>query len=285
VAAIDDAGAPVLVVVPGDREAKLPSGWRLFDEGDFATHPGFLRGFLGPVGLGVRVVADASVPATATPWVVGANEPDAHLVGAVLGRDFEVDVVGDFVVARAGDRCPRCDGILEIVRAVEAAHIFQLGLTYSLVIPNATFIAEDGTVQPYWMGCYGIGVSRLVAVLAETFHDDRGFQWPASTAPFDVHVCALGSHRNVAVRAAADELVGELGGLGLDVLYDDRDVSAGVSLADADLLGVPLRVAVGTKGLERGAVELADRRTGGVRDLARTTAASEVASAADPHPS
>lgn len=285
IAAIDAQGAPVLVVVPGDREAKLPSGWRLFDESDFTTHPGFLRGFLGPVGLGVGVVADASVLASSTPWVVGANEPDAHLVGAVLGRDFEIESVGDFVVARDGDRCPRCDGTLEVVRGVEAAHIFQLGVTYSLVLPNATFIAEDGTTQPYWMGCYGIGVSRLVAVLAETFRDDHGLKWPGSSAPFDVHVCALGGHRNEAVRDAAAELVDELGRLGLDVLYDDRDASAGVSLADADLLGVPLRVAVGTKGLERGAVELADRRTGEVRDLARATAAPEIAAASWPRSS
>jgi prolyl-tRNA synthetase len=278
VAALDAADDPVLVLVPGDREAKLPAGWRLFDESDFVTHPGFLRGFLGPVGLGVRVVADSSVAALAGPWVVGANEPDAHLVGAVLGRDFEVDEVGDYVLARAGDRCPRCEGTLELVRSVEAAHIFQLGLTYSSAFPEASFVAEDGTIQPFWMGCYGIGVSRLVAVLAETFRDERGLSWPASSAPFDVHVCGLGAHRNEAVRATADSLVAELGALGLDVLYDDREATAGVALADADLLGVPLRVTVGTKGLERGVVELSERRTGEVVDLAVATAAPEIAS-------
>jgi prolyl-tRNA synthetase len=279
VAVIDDAGVPVLVLVPGDREAKLPSGWRLFGEGDFAMHPGFLRGFLGPVGLGVRVVADASVLAVATPWVVGANEPDAHLVGAVLGRDFEVDGVGDYVAAREGDRCPNCDGTLEVVRSVEAAHIFQLGLTYSTTFPEASFVAEDGTTRPFWMGCYGIGVSRLVAVLAETFHDERGLSWPASSAPFDVHVCALGAHRSDEVRGAADTLVDELCRLGLDVLYDDRDASAGVSLADADLLGVPLRVTVGKRGVERGVVELTERRTGEMRELATDDAAREIATA------
>jgi prolyl-tRNA synthetase len=279
VAVIDDEGAPVLVLIPGDREAKLPSGWRLFGEGDFVTHPGFLRGFLGPVGLGVRVVADVSVLASATPWVVGANEPDAHLVGALLGRDFDVDDVGDYVVARAGDRCPNCDGGLEVVRSVEAAHIFQLGLTYSMVFPEASFVAENGTTGPYWMGCYGIGVSRLIAVLAESFRDERGLTWPASSAPFDVHVCALGAGRHEAVRTAADALVAELSGIGLDVLYDDRDASVGVSLADADLLGVPLRVAVGSRGLERGIVELAARRTGEVRELALDAAAHEIATA------
>jgi prolyl-tRNA synthetase len=279
VAVLDDTGAPVLVLIPGDREAKLPVGWRLFGEGDFVTHPGFLRGFLGPVGLGVRVVADASVVATRTPWVVGANEPDAHLVGAVLGRDFDVDDVGDFVVARAGDRCPNCDAALEVVRSVEAAHIFQLGLTYSMVFPEASFDAEDGTTEPFWMGCYGIGVSRLVAVLAESFRDDRGLTWPASSAPFDVHVCGLGAQRNEAVRAAADALVEELSNLGLDVLYDDRGASAGVSLADADLLGVPLRVTVGSRGLERGIVELQARATGEVRELALTDAGREVVAA------
>jgi prolyl-tRNA synthetase len=274
IAAFDVAGEAVVVLVPGDREVKLPKGWRLFDDADFAAHPRLVRGYLGPVGLGARVVADASVPAAAHGWVVGANEADAHLVGAVHGRDFEVAEAGDYVVARAGDRCVRCASALEMVRSVEAAHIFQLGLTYSHVMPGATFTAEDGTEKPYWMGCYGMGISRLIAVLAETFRDEHGLCWPASSAPFDVHLCAVGAGRNPEVAAAADALYAELVDAGVDVLYDDRDVSAGVAFADADLLGVPTRVTVGTRGLERGIVEARDRATGAVEELevARATA-------------
>ncbi|HEY8081579.1 MAG TPA: proline--tRNA ligase [Acidimicrobiales bacterium] len=267
IAAYDTSGTPVVILVPGDREVKVPKGWRLFDEQDFAAHPGIVRGYLGPVGLDVRVVADASVSSARHGWVTGANEVGAHHVDAVLGRDFEVDEVGDFVVARADDRCVRCGGTLEVVRSVEAAHIFQLGLTYSSVMPGATFTAEDGTEQPFWMGCYGIGISRMIAVLAETFRDDNGLCWPRSSAPYDVHLCALGASRNPEVAQAADALYDQLVALGVDVLYDDRDVSAGVAFADADLIGIPRRVTVGKRGLERGIVEVRDRVTGEVDEL------------------
>ncbi|HEV3212627.1 MAG TPA: proline--tRNA ligase [Acidimicrobiales bacterium] len=279
IAAFDEGGEPVVVLVPGDREAKLPRGWRLFEDEDFAAHPELVRGYLGPVDLGVRVVADASVVAADHAWVVGANEPGAHLKDVVLARDFDVHDVGDYVVARAGDRCTRCGGDLELVRAVEAAHIFQLGLTYTaapgaFVMEGATFTAEDGTEQPFWMGCYGFGLSRLLAVLAEAFHDDHGLCWPPSSAPYDVHICAPGSGRTPAVRDVADALYAELTARGVDVLYDDRDVSAGVSFADADLVGVPLRVTVGARGLERGIVEVRDRTTGEVDELAVDAAAT-----------
>jgi prolyl-tRNA synthetase len=279
IAAFDDKGEPVVVLVPGDREAKLPRGWALFEPEDFAAHPALVRGYLGPVGLDVRVVADAAVAAADHAWVVGANEPDAHLVGVVLGRDFQVHDVGDFVAARAGDPCARCGGDLELVRSVEAAHIFQLGLTYTaapgaFVMDGATFASEDGTEQPFWMGCYGFGVSRLIAVLAETFRDDHGLCWPVSSAPFDVHVCAPGSGRTPAVREVADALYAELRARGVEVLYDDRDVSAGIAFADADLVGVPLRVTVGSRGLERGIVEARERTSGEVAELSVDTAAA-----------
>jgi len=234
------------------------------------------------VGLDVRVVADAAVAAADHAWVVGANQPDAHLVGVMLGRDFQVHDVGDFVAARAGDRCARCGGDLELVRSVEAAHIFQLGVTYTaepgaFVMDGATFAAEDGSEQPFWMGCYGFGVSRLIAVLAETFRDDHGLCWPVSSAPFDVHVCAPGWGRTPAVREVADALYAELRASGVDVLYDDRDVSAGVAFADADLVGVPLRVTVGSRGLERGIVEVRERASGEVAELSVDAAASTLA--------
>lgn len=276
VAAMDESGTPVVIVVPGDREAKLPAGWRLFTDKDFAEHPGLLRGFLGPVGLGRRVVADAAVAAAGHAWVVGANELDAHLVDVVYGRDFEAHEIGDFVAARAGDACPRCGSPLEIVRSVEAAHIFQLGLVYSLVMPGATFTSEDGTEQPFWMGCYGFGVSRVLAVLAETFRDDDGLCWPTATAPYDVHLCALGAGRAPEVAIAADALYDELAAQGVEVCFDDRDVSAGIAFADADLLGAPLRVTVGKRGLDRGIVEVRERRSGEVVELELAGAAAAI---------
>jgi prolyl-tRNA synthetase len=277
VAVIDDADSPAVIVVPGDREAKLPPGWRLFGEKDFAARPSLVRGFLGPVRLGVHVVVDASVAVDTGTWVVGANEPDAHYLNAVFGRDFFADDVRDAIVARSGDGCPTCGSALELVRSVEAAHIFQLGHTYSSVFPDASFVAEDDTSHPFWMACYGIGVSRLMAVLAETFHDEQGLCWPASSSPFDVHVTALGAQRSDDVRAASERVVEELDALGLDVCFDDRDLSAGVALADADLIGVPVRVTVGTRGLARGVVELKDRRSGEVRELELVAAAEGVA--------
>jgi prolyl-tRNA synthetase len=282
IAAFDEKAEPTVVLVPGDREAKLPRGWVLFGEDDFAAHPALVRGYLGPVGLDVRVVADASVAAAGHTWVVGANERDAHLTGVVFGRDFQAHDVGDYVAARAGDRCARCGGDLELVRSVEAAHIFQLGVTYTaapgaFVMEGATFAAEDGTEQPFWMGCYGFGVSRLIAVLAESFRDEHGLCWPTSSAPFDVHVCAPGSGRTPAVREVADALYSSLGDAGIEVLYDDRDVSAGVAFADADLVGIPLRVTVGSRGLERGIVEVRERASGEVAELAVDTAAHALA--------
>ena len=277
IAAIDEHGTPVVVLIGGDREAKLPKGWRMFEEADFTAHPGIVKGYLGPVGLGYRVVVDHGVAAAGRPLVVGANTVDEHLVGVVYGRDFTAEA-GDYVVARAGDVCVRCGGVLEIVRSVEAAHIFQLGLTYSPKMPGSTFTAEDGTDQPFWMGCYGIGISRLIAVLAETFHDDAGLMWPASTAPYDVHLVALGAARTPSVAEAADALYDELVALGVDVLYDDREVSAGVAFADADLLGVPLRLTVGSRGLERGVVEMRDRASGETTEVGLEAAAAAVAS-------
>jgi prolyl-tRNA synthetase len=277
VAALDELDRPVVILVPGTREAKLPSGWKLFDDAQFSANPGIVKGYLGPVGLEARVVADESVRRAAHGWVTGANEVDVHLVDVVAGRDFEPDRYGDFVTAAAGDACVRCGGVLEVVRSVEAAHIFQLGLTYSSKMPGANFTAEDGTEQPYWMGCYGIGVSRLIAVLAEIDHDDNGLVWPAAVAPYDVHICAVGAGRNPLVAETAGALHDELRSLGVAVLLDDRDVSAGVTFADADLIGVPLRVTVGGKGLERGIVEVKDRASGTVDEVELAGAAGTLA--------
>lgn len=277
----DADGRPVVVLVPGDRDVRVPAGMRPFDDDDFARHPGLVKGYIGPMGLrhaGVRVLADHAVRA-AGPWVTGANRADHHVSGATLGRDFAVDEWGSFATVAAGDPCPRCGAPLEVVQAVEAGHTFQLGLTYSTKVPGATFSDEAGAEHPYWMGCYGIGISRAPAVVAEEHHDDAGLVWPAEVAPYRVHLLSLGAGRSPEVARAADRLYGELTGAGVAVLYDDREASPGVKFADADLLGMPTQLIVGAKGLARGVVERKDRRTGGRDEVALDGAAAAVASA------
>ncbi len=274
----DSEGRITLLLVPGDREARLPSGWRLFEASDFAEHPSLVKGYIGPVGQqdhGVRVVADVEV-ARPGPWVTGANRPDHHLSGVLLDRDFTVDAWGSFAQVVTGDACPRCGVAMELVRSVEAAHTFQLGYKYSEVMPGATFVAEDGSEAPFAMGCYGMGVSRLLAVVAEEHHDDRGLAWPPEVAPYQVHLLALGAGRSPEVAEAADRLYQRLVDGGVQVLYDDRDMSPGVKFADADLLGVPVRLLVGAKGLARGVVEWRSRATGEERELPVDSPASDL---------
>jgi prolyl-tRNA synthetase len=259
----------VLVLLPGDREARLPSGWRMFEDEDFANHPSLVKGYIGPMGqqaAGVAVVADLSV-ARPGPWITGANQADHHVSGAVLGRDFIVDEWGSYAQVVTGDACPRCGLQVDLVRSVEAAHTFQLGTKYSSVMSGSSFVAEDGGEAVFSMGCYGMGVSRLLAVVAEENHDDRGLLWPAELAPFQVHLAALGAGRSPEVAEAADALYDRLEAAGVQVLYDDRDVSPGVKFADADLLGVPVRLVIGSKGVARGVVEWRSRSTGEEREV------------------
>jgi len=267
-AVIDGTGRTVLLIVPGDREARLPSGWRMFDDAEFAAHPTLVKGYIGPMGqqeAGITVVADQGV-ARPGPWITGANAPDHHVSGVLLGRDFSVDEWGSFAQVVTGDACPRCGHEVDLVRSVEAAHTFQLGTKYSDVMTGGSFVAEDGGEAVFSMGCYGMGVSRLLAVVAEEHHDDRGLVWPSEVAPFQVHLAALGVGRAPEVGEAADALYGRLVAAGVDVLYDDRDVSPGVKFADADLLGVPVRLVVGAKGVARGIVEWRSRATGEERE-------------------
>jgi prolyl-tRNA synthetase len=278
-AVVDAEGRPTVLLVPGDREARLPSGWRLFDDADFAAHPFLAKGYIGPSGQqehGVRVVADLGVTREG-PWIVGGNRQDYHLTGAVLGRDFSVDEWGSFAQVVTGDDCAHCGQAVELVRAVEAAHTFQLGHKYSEVMPGGTFVDEDGGEAFFSMGCYGMGVSRLLAVLVEEHHDDRGLSWPPEAAPYQVHLAALGAGRSPEVAAAADDLYQQLVAGGVEVVYDDRDVSPGVKFADADLLGVPVRLVIGAKGVARGVVEWRSRTTGEERELPLDTAAETLA--------
>jgi prolyl-tRNA synthetase len=215
----------------------------------------------------VRVLGDPLVKSPIT-WVTGANRADHHVTGATLGRDFTVDAFVPLATVAEGDPCPRCGRPLEFVRSVEAGHTFQLGLEFSLKIPGATFLDEEGREQPFWMGCYGIGVSRLPAVIAEEYHDEHGLVWPTEVAPFDVHLLSLGGGRAPDVVDAADRIYAELTASGVRVLYDDRlDASPGVKFADADLLGMPTQLIVGAKGLARGVVERKNRATGERDDL------------------
>jgi prolyl-tRNA synthetase len=220
-------------------------------------------------------VADLGV-ARPGPWITGSNRPDHHVSGALLGRDFSVDEWGSYAEVVSGDACPRCGAEVELVRSVEAAHTFQLGTRYSDLLPGASFVAEDGGEAVFSMGCYGMGVSRLLSVVAEEHHDDRGLVWPSALAPFQAHLVALGAGRSPEVAEAADALYDRLVAAGVDVLYDDRDVSPGVKFADADLIGIPVRLVVGSKGVARGIVEWRSRATGEEREVALDAAASIV---------
>jgi prolyl-tRNA synthetase len=268
-AVMDDVGHPTVVLVPGDRDVRLPPGWSPFTDEDFSRHSNLVRGYIGPMGLsstGIRVLADHALRRSQS-WVTGANRADHHVTGARMGRDFTVDEWGSYATVADGDPCPRCPGRLELLRAVEAAHTFQLGLAYSARLPGASFLDESGTSKPLWMGCYGIGISRLLAVIAECHHDEQGLCWPVSVAPYRVHLMALGGGRHPEVAAAANQLYARLGEAGVETLYDDRGGSPGVSFADADLLGLPHQLIVGPKSLARGVVEYKDRRTGDRREL------------------
>jgi prolyl-tRNA synthetase len=265
-----------LALVPGDREvnehalrrAVAPASVRLLDDADFAARPGLPRGYLGPHHPEVDlVVADPGI-ARPGPWVTGANQVDHHTRGMWVGRDFEVATWADLVAVRTGDPCPRCGSPLSVDRGIEVGHTFQLGTKYAEVL-GATYVDEQAVSHPMVMGCYGIGVSRIVAAVAEEHHDDRGLSWPAGLAPYDVHLVVLPGRGDTAaaVAEAADAVEAVLAAAGLDVLHDDRDASPGVKFADADLVGLPVQVTVGAKGVERGVVELKVRRTGDRSDV------------------
>jgi len=215
-------------------------------------------GYSGPIGLkGVRLVADPEVMRLAVA-ATGANRADTHLVGVVPGRDFAPDVVADVRAVRAGDPCPRCGAPLDVKRGIEVGHIFKLGTKYSEKMA-CNFLDEKGESRPMIMGCYGLGIGRTVAAAVEQNHDDAGIIWPRPLAPFEVELIALNPDVP-AVRDAAECLYGDLAAGGTEVFYDDRDERPGVKFNDADLIGFPVRVVVGKKGLEQGQVELSLRR-------------------------
>jgi prolyl-tRNA synthetase len=264
----DAGGRTVAVLIPGDREVNedkvsrvmWPAPVRLFDDQDFAR-TGLLRGFVGPAGLTeeLTLIADHSVRGGRN-WVTGANRTDYHATGVNLDRDFRVDRWEDVSQVREGDPCPRCGGTLQVSRGIVVGHTYQLGTRYSKPL-KATFVDEDGTEQPYLMGCYGIGLTRIAAAAAEQFHDEAGLRWPTAIAPYDVVVIPTNMDQRPVVDTA-ERLYEELKSSGLEVVIDDRDVSAGVKFADSDLIGYPVQVVVGTRGLAADTVDLKVRATG-----------------------
>jgi prolyl-tRNA synthetase len=269
--AFDTDGELGIALVPGDREvneyalerAVAPRGVRLYTDDDFAAHPGLARGYIGPHVAGAAVVV--ADPAIEQPigWVTGANRMDHHVRDAVLGRDFTVDVWAPLVTIVSGDACPKCGAPLRVDRGIEVGHVFQLGTKYSEIL-GARYVDEQGDDHPMVMGCYGIGVSRVLAAVVEEHHDEHGIAWPQSVAPFGVHLVALPGRGATAndVTDTAERIYRDLTDRGVPVLFDDRDVSPGVKFADADLLGVPVQVVVGAKGLAKGVVERKLRASG-----------------------
>jgi prolyl-tRNA synthetase len=210
-------------------------------------------------------------------WATGANRSGYHVINAVAGRDFVPEEFESIVTVRNGDDCPRCGAAMVLERAVEIGHTFQLGLFYTeSKIPTARFTDSAGDLQPYFMGCYGIGVTRLLAVIVEHWADEKGMRWPMSIAPYQVAIVALGLGRSDEVRSAAESLYEEMRGCGIEVLLDDRDLSPGASFADIELIGVPVVVVVGSRGLRDGRVELRNRLTGDERTVAVDSIVDEV---------
>ena len=272
-------GEPDLLAigVPGDRDVDLkrveaalyPSRVALFD--DFAGRPDLVKGYLGPQDIKIRYLVDPRI-APGTAWVTGANEPGRHAVDVVCGRDFTPDGTIEAADVRAGDPCPSCGAALAIRRGIELGHIFQLGRRFADAF-ELDALGPDSRPIRITMGSYGIGLSRLVAVIAETYADEHGLVWPREIAPYDVHVLAAGKGQ----LDAAAALAADLERAGLRVLVDDRPgLSAGVRFADAELLGAPTTVVVGRRFAE-GAVEVRDRASGARDDVELTRLVAKLA--------
>jgi prolyl-tRNA synthetase len=280
--AVASASEIALVVVRGDHEVNEILVARalgvdevhLASEADVKAVLGVGPGFVGPVApkSPLRTLVDHAAAAVAD-GVCGANQWDHHFAHVAYGRDFDGEVLHLRLVG-AGDECPKCGGALDAYRGIEGGHIFVLGTHYSSQM-KATFLDENGEAKPFVMGCYGIGVTRLMASTIEQHHDDDGIRWPMSIAPFQATVLALGNDPEVA--AATAKLYEALKAKGVDVLLDDRDERPGVKFKDADLVGIPLRVSIGKRGLDEGKVELKLRTSKDTTMLAMDEAADAIA--------
>lgn len=268
--------------IPGDREvddkrlgaALEPAEYELLTDADFAAHPFLVKGYIGPKALldnGVRYLVDPRV-ADGTSWITGADEPGRHVVGLVAGRDFVPDGTIEAAEVRDGDPSPDGAGPLVSARGIEIGHVFQLGRKYTDAFA-VDVLGENGKPVRPTMGSYGVGVSRLVAVIAEQQHDDKGLRWPSEVAPFGVHLVI--ANKDEAAREGAENLAAELDKAGVEVLLDDRKASPGVKFKDSELLGVPLVVVVG-RGWADGKVELRDRFGGESREVPADEALQEI---------
>ena len=258
---VTEDGDVKLALVRGDRrlnEIKLANALgttaRPATEAEILDTFGAEPGFIGPVGVGVEVIADQ--PLAAGTWVAGANETGYHLRGVETGRDFEARIA-DIGTVEEGDTCPQ-GGRIHVEPAIEIGNIFKLGTRYSEPL-GATYLDEDGNEQPIVMGSYGIGPARIVAAAIEQYADEHGISWPRSLAPYDVHLVGLGKPATDE-HQLAERLYGELLGAGLEVLYDDRDLRPGEKFVEAELLGCPLRVVAGKRSIESGELEVQVRR-------------------------
>jgi prolyl-tRNA synthetase len=280
---LDGTRELVVVGVPGDRDVELkrvevafaPAEVEAATEADFARfeslgdRPGLVKGYIGPwsaegavlgdgSSTGIRYFVDPRV-VDGTEWITGANIDEKHVFGLVAGRDFRADGVVEAAEVRAGDPAPDGSGPVELARGVEIGHVFQLGRKYADAL-GLKVLDENGKLVTVTMGSYGIGVTRILAILAEEHHDDKGLVWPESVAPFDVHVVATGKDR--AVFDVAETIAAALEASGLDVLYDDRaKVSPGVKFGDAEIIGVP-KIVIAGRGVAEGLVEIWDRASG-----------------------
>ena len=275
----------VLILLRADHElnevkaGKLPElteGFRFATEKEIAEHfRGATPGSLGPIGISEDVVvyADKTV-ADMSDFCCGANETGFHYTGVNFGRDLAEPKVADLRNVVAGDVSPDGKGVLALQRGIEVGHVFYLGRKYSEAM-HATYLDVNGKPQTIEMGCYGIGVTRLVGAAIEQCHDEKGIMWPAQIAPFEAVICPMGMAKSEAVRAAAEKLYTELKERGVDVIFDDRDLRAGVMFADWELIGVPHRIVIGDRGLKNNEVEYANRRDLANRVMVKTEEAAD----------
>jgi prolyl-tRNA synthetase len=260
---------PVAVLVRGDEEVneikvKNYLGCDVLEmamDDMIQETAGSPRGFVGPIGIKCRVLADYSLM-NLTNMVVGANKEDYHLKNVNFERDFKVTAFADFRVVRETDPCPRCAGAINFARGIEVGHVFKLGTKYSKAM-KAIYLDKNGKEQYMVMGCYGIGVGRTVAACIEQYHDDNGIIWPSAIAPYQVIITPVNMNEPE-LAAAAEKLYADLLSAGVEAILDDRDERAGVKFKDADLIGIPLRVTIGPKNLAAGNLEIKVRRTGEV---------------------
>ncbi len=272
----------VAAVIRGDRELNLiklknalgADEVALAGDADCVRLTGAHAGSIGPVGLTVRIVADLEIR-TVGPAVAGANQDDHHYTGVVQGRDFQPSQFADIRNTVAGDRCPRCSKPLGITRGIEVGHIFRLGTKYSRKM-QAEFLDENGKSQPFVMGCYGIGVGRTLAASIEQNNDKDGIIFPLGIAPYELELISI-NMKDRDIADTAESLYRDLSADGFDIIYDDRDLSPGMKLKDADLLGFPMRVIVGTKFKNEGVLEIKVRQTGEVVMATRETLREKLA--------